>query len=110
LLSPATILEHEFDHAVAANTDLLSYLKRYFQVDLEAGNKEEWRDMHGSERKTAFKNKEFNSKQQRYQHDGDFYPVIDPTTTKPNNANYMYNSQIIYFWVSENPNITVTYK
>jgi len=110
LLSPATLLEHEADHAVAANKDLLGYLLRCSQDVLYYGDAEERRVMQGSERKTAFQNKEFNAVQQRIDHgNGDHFRVGNPTSTTPN---YVGNDtySIIQFWISQNPNIILIYK
>ena len=109
-ISPATILEHEMAHAVAANKDLLALYKRLgIWVDFY-GNAEERRVMQGAERKTAIKNGEIKNSQQRINHSaGYLYPVADPTSTI---SNYVVNtsSRIIYFWLTQNPNIIVTYK
>ncbi|WP_321436019.1 RHS repeat-associated core domain-containing protein [uncultured Bacteroides sp.] len=109
-ISPATILEHEMAHAIAANKDLAGYLKRLGCYVLNYQNAEEQRVMQGPERKIAIKNKEIKPNQQRIDHTaGDLYPVGNSTSTTPNYVGNNINS-IIYFFVSQNPNIVVNYK
>lgn len=73
--SPATRLEHEFDHAVGHSTNPHNYRIRKEQKDERYENKEEKRVITGSERKTAKANKE----DIRYNHKGETYDVSDPT-------------------------------
>ena len=73
--SPATRLEHEFDHAIGHSTNPHNYRIRKEQKDERYENKEERRVITGSERKTAKANKE----DIRYNHKGETYDVSDPT-------------------------------
>jgi len=111
--SPATALEHEFDHAVDDFWDHDAHMDRGKQYDKQYGNKEEWRVMTGSEKKTATKNGEFKPGQVANSHGGKGYDVNDPTTTKfdfgvkrdgKNNIDWV---QTINSWLQQNPNIIV---
>jgi RHS repeat-associated core domain len=107
--SPATILEHEMDHAVAANKDVKSFIDRINSTN-EHGNAEEDRVMGGSERKTAICNGEIKKNQKRVDHYNNIlYPVANPTSTNPD---YVNRSAIetINYWLSVNPNIQITVK
>ena len=73
--SPATRLEHEFDHAVDNINNSLNHRIKREQKDKQYGNKEEKRVITGSESKTAKANKE----DIRDDHFGKVYDVSDPT-------------------------------
>ena len=73
--SPATRLEHEFDHAIDDLTNAHNHGIRQKQKDVQYFNKEEERVITGSERKTAKANKE----DIRYDHYGKIFDVSDPT-------------------------------
>ncbi len=107
--SPATILEHEMDHAVARNKDAQGFINRARKIN-DNGNAEEDRVMSGSERKTAISNGEIKRNQKRVDHNhGLLYPVNNPISTKPD---YIQTNVIerINYWLSVNPNIQITVK
>jgi RHS repeat-associated protein len=58
VLSPATILDEEFDHAVDYENSPVQHTDRYDKYDKQYGNAEERRAKQGSTKKTAIKNKE----------------------------------------------------
>ncbi|MDO5760282.1 MAG: RHS repeat-associated core domain-containing protein, partial [Bacteroidota bacterium] len=73
--SPATRLEHEFDHAIDHLTNPHNHRIRQEQNDEQYENKEERRVITGSEKKTA----KANNEDIRYDHYGKTYDVSDPT-------------------------------
>lgn len=114
-LSPATNLEHEFDHAVDEAKHPIAHENRRHQGDKQYDNKEERRVITGSEKKTAFKNKEIKSSEVRKDHSefNKMYPVNDPTTTKKgegarkeDKSSFKWR-QTIECWLQQNPNIIV---
>lgn len=78
-LSPATILEHEMDHAVFDIDCHFEHDKRYDQEDIQYDNMEERRVITGNERKTAQGNKEAIRKN----HIGKSYKTVSSTSTEP---------------------------
>ena len=82
-ISPATILEHEFDHAVFCALDPKSFYLLLHTKDDQYDNKEEKRVITGSERETAIKNKEINKYQVRKNHEGNLRKVDNSTENKP---------------------------
>lgn len=76
--SPATRLEHEFDHAVDYEDNAPIHRSRQKQGVKEYDNMEEFRVITGSEKKTAKANKESI----RFDHRGKAYDVISPISTK----------------------------
>ena len=77
--SPATVLEHEFDHAVDNYRNHRNHLERSNEYDKQYDNKEERRVITGSETKTAKANRE----SVRYNHRGKPYRTAGPTSTVP---------------------------
>lgn len=76
--SPATRLEHEFDHAVDDHDNHGEHVKRQNQNDNQYENAEEKRVITGSETRTAKKNHE----SVRQNHKGKAYETISPISTK----------------------------
>jgi len=89
-MSPATILEHEVDHALREETDLKNSDLKQFNSDSEKGSdqqyetKEERRVEEGSEAKTAHSNGEFPKGYIRQNHKGTFFPTTSVTSNKEN--------------------------
>ena len=77
--SPATVLEHEFDHAVDNTKNHKIHDERRNQKDKQYDNKEERRVITGSERKTA----KANGESLRYNHKGKPYVTVSPISVKP---------------------------
>lgn len=77
--SPATRLEHEFDHAVDNIKNHKEHQLRRETYNKQYHNDEEKRVIIGSERKTARKNNESI----RYNHQGTTYDVEGPTSIHP---------------------------
>lgn len=97
ILSPATILEHEFDHAIARQHDLEGFYKRANKGMKDYTDAEEYRVITGSETKTAKANGEISSNkaQSRYSHSSGFHvPVQSPTSTKIRNTKERNKSNI----------------
>ena len=87
ILSPATILEHEFDHSIARVYDTKAFYERGKTSLKDYKNKEEYRVISGSETKTARANGEIsaNKTQSRYSHSAGqntLVPVESPTSNK----------------------------
>lgn len=82
-MSPATILEHEIDHAYDDVREGGKYheahVRRVKEKDSQYGNKEDRRVVTGSERKTA----RANGEAVRYNHEGTPFVTISPISTKP---------------------------
>lgn len=80
IMSPATILEHEVDHALKyeISTDVGYTLVK----DNVYVWKEERRVIRGSESKTAYANKEFPANYMRKKWDGTFVNTVSPTSNK----------------------------
>ena len=76
--SPATRLEHEFDHGIDDIKDSGRHRHRKEKQDERYDNREERRVITGSETDTARKLGE----SVRYDHGGTTYDVVEPTTTK----------------------------
>lgn len=76
--SPATRLEHEFDHAIDYLDHTYDHRQRQSQNDSRYGNAEERRVITGSERKTA----KANHEAVRYHHRGTVYETKSPITTE----------------------------
>ncbi len=95
ILSPATILEHEADHALGFAKNPTKQKSLFQAFDKKYDNKEEKRVIIGTEQKTARANGEiFGQSVTRENHKG--LPVItnSPTSTKINNTktyNYLRN-------------------
>gem|GEM_PF-5469338 len=80
-LTPAELLNHEFDHAVAYDKDSASTLQRLYTKDEQYGNVEERRVITGSERNTAIKIGRLQSDQEtRTDHFGVPYKVDTPSS------------------------------
>ena len=73
--SPATRMEHEFDHAIDNINNSHNHRIRREEADAQYDNKEEKRVITGSERKTARANKE----DIRYNHKGKTFDVSGST-------------------------------
>ncbi len=90
IISPATILEHEFDHAVDHANNTATNRQNVKKLDPIWGNAEEKRVVQGSETKTARANGEIspNKKFSRnsYGKNGYFVPVEGPTSNKIRNT------------------------
>ncbi len=88
ILSAATILEHEFDHAISRIYDMANFYQRASNAKKGYRNEEEYRVITGSETKTARANGEIskNKKQSRYIYDGAFIPTESPISTKSRNT------------------------
>lgn len=90
ILSPVTILEHEFSHAFSYTSNTAEHLKRKKEGVQGYKNAEEKRVIQGSETKTARANGEIspNKSQSRYSHDGSSarVPVESPTSNKVRNT------------------------
>ena len=85
-MSPTTVLNHEFDHAVQSeeNPDQQNADRA---PDPDYGNKEEKRVITGSEQNTALKLGEIKPGEvTRTNHEGSLYPTAGPTTTSPKYA------------------------
>lgn len=82
-ISPATILEHEFDHQMASIKDPQGYEDRLNTKDDKYENAEERRVITGSEKEQAEKNREIKKGQVRKSHEGYLKTVDDPTQNKP---------------------------
>ena len=76
--SPATRLEHEFDHVMDQEKNPNEHAERQKGKDKDYDNKEERRVILGSERDTAKKHGEGI----RYDHRGKPYETKGPTTTE----------------------------
>lgn len=82
--SPATIMEHEMDHAKSYLTDPKAHRERAKTPDKQYGNAEERRVITGSEAKTAQANGEFPKGYVRTDHkDHGDMRVSNPTQTTP---------------------------
>ena len=77
--SAATILEHEFDHAVDDITNRSNHRKAEDKKLSRYDNAEEKRVIEGSEARTA----KGNGEGVRHNHRGTKYPTISPTSIKP---------------------------
>jgi hypothetical protein len=86
VLSPATMLEHETDHAVSGAKDYGAQRNRVKQEDANYENKEEKRVITGSEKKTGTANGEFKNSTQRKSHNGTNVVVSGVTSTKVDKA------------------------
>lgn len=85
--SPATIMEHEMDHAKSYLTDSEAHTKRVNTPDKQYGNAEEKRVITSSEAKTAQANGEFPKGYVRTDHkDHGDVRVSNPTKTTPTPA------------------------
>ncbi|MCX6221333.1 MAG: RHS repeat-associated core domain-containing protein [Bacteroidia bacterium] len=111
--SPATGLEHEFDHAVDDFWDHDAHIHRGELYDKQYGNQEERRVITGSEKKTATKNGEFKPGQVRNSHGGKGFDVNDPNANmfdfgvKRDSKNNVDWVQTINSWLQQNPNIII---
>lgn len=87
VLSPASIFEHEADHAKAYNDDKEGYNKRVGTLDAEYKNLEERRVVLGSEQRVALANGEIQQGQiTRSFYGGSamrYFETISPTSTIP---------------------------
>ncbi len=89
ILSPATSLEHEFDHSIARVYDTEKFYKRKKAGLKNYTDQEEYRVITGSETKTARANGEISKSkpQTRYSHvNGTFVPVISPSSNQVRNT------------------------
>ena len=82
-ISPATILEHEFDHQMSSIKDPKGFENLLKTKDNKYENAEERRVITGSEKEQAEKNGEIKKDQVRKSHGGDLKKVDDPTQNKP---------------------------
>ncbi|MDH6353690.1 RHS repeat-associated protein [Dysgonomonas sp. PH5-45] len=84
IYSPATVLEHEFDHGLSFEKDSKAHKDRVNTYDSQYTRKEERRVITGSEVKTARANKEFPKGYVRSSHTAKYDPikVISPISTK----------------------------
>jgi hypothetical protein len=82
-ISPATVLEHEFDHQMSSIKDPEGYENRLKTEDKKYDNAEERRVITGSEKAQAEKNGEIKKGQVRKSHGGELKTVKDPTQNKP---------------------------
>ncbi len=81
LLSPATILNHEADHALQEVKNPVQKAKDKGTSDLNYGNLEEKRVVTGSEQETARKHGEIKEGEvTRRNHEGTKYETISPTS------------------------------
>jgi hypothetical protein len=87
VVSPATVLEHESDHALERHTNYDNFNEGRNTPDGQYRNKEERRVITGSEQRTAKANKE-NSPTgvTRTSHSGDQVVTRDPTSNKIDRA------------------------
>lgn len=84
ILSPATGLEHEFDHAVDWDKDAYSHNKRALTPNSYYDNEEEKRVITDTEQKQAQKNKEIMpGEHTRKDHKGKEVRVKDATSNIP---------------------------
>ncbi|WP_367331360.1 hypothetical protein [Sphingobacterium multivorum] len=91
-LSPATILEHEFDHAVNSNKMDKEGNKRPKVTDGQYDNSEEKRVIQGAEKKTGNLNGEIPKNQHRKDHrTGTFLNVSSPVLNNPKYPFKIYN-------------------
>ncbi len=91
-LSPATILEHEFDHAVNSNKMNKEGNKMPKVTDGQYDNTEEKRVIQGSEKKTGNLNGEIPKNQHRKDHrTGTFLNVSSPVSNNPKYPFKIYN-------------------
>ena len=85
-ISPATLLNHEFDHAVRHETDAKQQALDQKKTDKAYGNKEEERVITGSEQKTAKALGEIKEgKVTRTDHYGSLYETTSPISTERKN-------------------------
>lgn len=103
ILSPATILEHEFDHAVSDITNSSAHFERKKTKSKNFKNREEERVIKGSETKTAKANGEIPISREfsrfSYGNDTNFVPVrssrsnkkTETKSTRNNNNNRIRN-------------------
>jgi RHS repeat-associated protein len=96
VLSPATSLDHELDHAVSFSKNPVEHRKRSMQRDAQYSTMEERRVITGSEQKTARANNEIQEGQvTRLSHSG--HPVITKGVTSnivDNAATHRYYKRI----------------
>ncbi|MDR6969674.1 RHS repeat-associated protein [Flavobacterium arsenatis] len=84
ILSPATVLDHESDHALQGALSPGKKLAASTTADKQYINKEEARVITGSEQKTAYKNGEIPLMgTTRFNHRGIPVPTISPTSNIP---------------------------
>lgn len=82
-LSPATILNHEADHALAYIEDPKKYVVKAKAIYPNYGNLEEKRVVSGSEQRTAKALGEINEEEvTRTDHYGTFFSTYNPTSTE----------------------------
>ena len=79
VISPATIIEHEFAHFVNRYKDKREFERKSETPNRQYGDEEEKEVIEGAEWRTARKNGETI----RHNHKGKSYDVTDPRTTKP---------------------------
>ena len=85
-ISPATLLNHEFDHAVRHETDAKQQALDQKKTDKAYGNKEEERVITGSEQETAKALGEIKEgKVTRTDHYGSLYETTSPISTERKN-------------------------
>ena len=81
-LSPATVLNHEADHALRELTDPIQKKKDLMRIDVQYGNAEERRVIEGSEQRTAYKHGEIEEGEiTRNNHNGYRYEMNSSITT-----------------------------
>ena len=97
VLSPATGLEHEADHALAFNTDPKSYEARIKTPDTNYDNKEELRVIRGSEQKIAEAKGEIPKGQMTRKDHSSGLPVIVKSVTS-NKLDVLQNDNFQKAW------------
>jgi hypothetical protein len=112
LESPASILEHEFDHAVDEKKNPEANDARCKTPDAQYDNAEERRVSTGSENKTAIKNGEYQPGQVDASHGGQYFTVKSPTSNKPllSPEKPVTIEQFVKMILDVNPDVKVTYK
>ena len=112
--SPATGLEHEFDHAVDYQLNPKEHSNRVGQKVPQYENAEEERVMNGSEYKTALANGEIKKGQKRKDHGGgNSYYVPRPETNKSLDYQEGKNQSVQEFLksiIDQNPDVKVYFK
>lgn len=87
VVSPATVLEHESDHALERHTNYSDFNDRRRTQDAQYVNKEERRVITGSEQRTAKANKEISpTGVTRTSYSGDLVVTRSPTSNKVDRA------------------------
>ncbi len=101
-MSPATCLEHEFDHGVSYAKDPVAYHERRDDdnpnsYDKQYENKEERRVITGSEARTARANYEYPEGYVRKNHNGGRFVTVPSSTSNGDKATYVFR------WLAKHP-------